>query len=223
MKCKIYIKKISYLLLVIALFSCDSEDANDCFQNAGHITQQEVSVTDFSKILVTRDIELVITEAVNYSVIVETGENLHNDVTVEVVGNELQLTDANNCNFVRDYGITKIYVTAPNITHIRSATQYDISSNGVLNYPVLNLISEDFNNPGTFAVGDFRMQLQADNVRVVANNLSFFYLSGTTTNLSVKFFSGDGRFEGGNLIAQDIDVYHRGSNDMIVNPYYLPR
>ena len=34
----------------------------------------------------------------------------------------------------------------------------------------------------------------------------------------VGFFSGSGRFEGENLIAQNVDVNHRGSNDMIVNP-----
>ena len=32
------------------------------------------------------------------------------------------------------------------------------------------------------------------------------------------YFAGAGRFEGANLIAQHIIVFHRGSNDMIVNP-----
>ena len=34
----------------------------------------------------------------------------------------------------------------------------------------------------------------------------------------VGFFSGSGRFEGENLIAQNVEISHRGSNDMIVNP-----
>ena len=32
------------------------------------------------------------------------------------------------------------------------------------------------------------------------------------------FFAGSGRFEGADLIAQNIEVNHRGSNDMVVNP-----
>jgi len=32
------------------------------------------------------------------------------------------------------------------------------------------------------------------------------------------FFSGIGRFEGRNLVAQKVEIYHRGSNDIIVNP-----
>ena len=34
----------------------------------------------------------------------------------------------------------------------------------------------------------------------------------------VGFFAGSGRFEGENLVAQNIEVNHRGSNNMIVNP-----
>jgi hypothetical protein len=50
------------------------------------------------------------------------------------------------------------------------------------------------------------------------NNVSRFYLSGQTINANFNFYFGDGRIEAQNLIAQDIGVYHRGSNDMIVNP-----
>ena len=39
-----------------------------------------------------------------------------------------------------------------------------------------------------------------------------------TNNLMVGFYSGDSRFEGGNLIAQNVVISHRGTNDMIVNP-----
>jgi len=211
-------KKIIYILTVLFIFSCNSEDANDCFQKAGNIVQEEVVVTSFEKILVNRDVALILKEGPDFEVIIETGENLLNDVTVEVVNNELRLTDNNNCNYVRDYGTTKVYVTAPNISEIRSSTQYDISSDGVLNYDNLNLFSEDFNAPGSFTVGDFRMQVNTQNLRVVGNNISSFYISGTTQDLYVGFFAGSGRFEGENLIAQEVDIFHRGSNDIIVNP-----
>ena len=34
----------------------------------------------------------------------------------------------------------------------------------------------------------------------------------------MNYYAGDGRIDASNLIAQTIKVYHRGSNDMIVNP-----
>jgi len=211
-------KKIVYILSLTLLFACNSEDAFDCFQTEGNLVQQEIIVNTFGRILVNRDIELIVKEGTEYIVIIETGENLLNDVDAVVVGNQLQLTDNNSCNYVRDYGITKVYVTAPNLKEIRHSSQYDVSSDGVLSFPELTIISEDFVVPDNFTVGDFRLQIDIEDLDVVANNISSFYISGTVNNLDVGFFSGAGRFEGENLIAQNINVFHRGSNDMIVNP-----
>lgn len=211
-------RKLICIIVLGLIIACDSEDAGDCFQKAGTIIQEEITLSSFDKILVNRDIELIIKEDAVQSVIIETGKNLINDVIVEVVDGRLTLTDNNTCNYVRDYGITKVYVTSPNITEIRSSTQYDISSDGVLRYPSLNVLSEDFGEPGTFNVGDFRLQIDNTSFRVVFNNLSVCYISGETDNLSVTFAAGTSRFEGRNLIAQNVKVSNRGSNDMIVNP-----
>lgn len=211
-------KKIVYILCLLVLFSCDSENAGDCFQTIGEIQATEIEVSSFNKILVNRDIELVITQGAEQKVIVETGENLMNDVVVEVIENRLVITDNNTCNNVRDYGVTKVYVTSPNLTEIRSSTQYDISSDGVLTYPSLTLLSEDYGAPNTFNVGDFRLKLNNQNLTVVFNNLSVCYVEGETENLFINFAAGNSRFEGRNLVAQKVNVNNRSSNDMIVNP-----
>lgn len=211
-------KKIIYILALILFFGCDSESASDCFQTAGNTIQQEFSVSSFERILVNRDIELVVKKANTQQIIVETGENLLNDIVVEVVDNQLILTDKNNCNFVRDFGITKIFVSTPNLTEIRCSTQFEIKSNGLLDFNNLTLVSEDFSQPDSFPIGDFRLQLDVENLQVTSNNLSFFYLSGEAENVSINFAAGNGRFEGENLVAQKVSIFHRGTNDMIVNP-----
>ena len=211
-------KKLIYILAVIILLACNSENAGDCFQTEGTIIQQEVAITPFENILVNRDIELIVKDGPDYEVVIETGENLINDVEAIVVGDELQLTDNNTCNYVREYGITKVFVTAPNINVIRSSTQYDISSDGILTYQNLSLFSEDFIVPDTFTMGDFRLTINNSFTRVVTNNLSSIYISGQTETLNIKFASGAGRFHGEALIAQNVHVYHRGSNDIFVNP-----
>ncbi|MCK5400371.1 MAG: DUF2807 domain-containing protein, partial [Flavobacteriaceae bacterium] len=70
----------------------------------------------------------------------------------------------------------------------------------------------------SFTVGDFRLDVNLITLRIVTNNISTFYITGQTENLNVGFFAGAGRFEGENLIAQNVNIFHRGSNDMIVNP-----
>ncbi len=211
-------KNYLYIFVLIFVFACDSENAGDCFQKTGAIIQQEFIVDVFTKILVNRDIELVVKQGLEQKVVVETGENLINDVTAVVQEDKLILTDNNTCNYVRDYGVTKVYVTSPNITEIRSSTQYDISSDGVLTYPGLTLLSESFNAPDTFTSANFKLEVNNNTLRVVFNNASNCYITGETNNLSVTFASGTSRFEGEDLIAQDVTIWNRSSNDMILNP-----
>lgn len=211
-------KKLKYILILILIVSCNSENAGDCFQTTGPIVQQEVTVLNFDKILVNRDIELIIKDGLEQKVVVETGKNLMNDVEAVVLDGKLILTDNNSCNYVRDYGVTKVYVTAPNITEIRSSTQYDVRSEGILTYPNLTILAEDFNAPDSFTNGNFRLEIDNDFFSAVFNNISNCYVSGKTNSLNITLASGTSRFEGENLIAQNVEFWNRSSNDIIVNP-----
>ncbi|GGH40909.1 hypothetical protein IA57_02560 [Mangrovimonas yunxiaonensis] len=211
-------KKLLYIMMLAVVFACDSEQANDCFQTTGTTVQKTVTVAGFDKILVNKNIQLILKQGPDTEVVVETGKNLMGDIAVSVVNSKLVLLDNNACNFVRDYAPTKVYVTAPNISEIRTSTQFEIVSEGVLGYDSLKLYSEDFNESETFTVGDFRMQLNCNQVSIVSNNISSFYLSGAVNELTVAFYAGTGRFEGAGLMAQKVTINHRGSNDIKVNP-----
>lgn len=211
-------RKIFYIFVITLIFACDSENAGDCFQKTGTIIQEEIVVDVFDKILVNRDIELIIKEGLAQKVIIETSKNLMNDVEAIVVDGRLILTDNNSCNYVRNYGITKVYITSPNINEIRSSTQYDISSDGVLTYPSLTIFSEDFSAPDSFTSGNFNLEINNNSFSLVFNNLSNCFISGQTNNLNVTFASGTSRLEGRDLIAQNVQLWNRSSNDMIVNP-----
>ncbi|WP_452223329.1 head GIN domain-containing protein [Lacinutrix chionoecetis] len=210
-------KNIIYILTFILLVSCNSENAPDCFQNSGDIILKEFIVEDFTKVTVFERIELIVKEGPEYKVLVETGEYLMDEIEVKVENGRLLLNNNNGCNLTRDFGITKIYVTAPNLTEIRSSTGLPTRSDGVLTYPNLTLLSED--DSGEFHTdGLFIIQVNNNILTVVVNNLSTCYIDGTVNDLTVSFASGDARFEGRNLIAQNVIVGHRGSNDITVNP-----
>ena len=211
--------KVIYICFcILLLVACDSENANDCFQKSGSIVSEEIELPTFTKIKVNRDVELILKEGIAQKVILETGENLLNDVELSVVNDRLIVTEHNTCNFVRDYNITKIYVTAPNITEIISSTQFKISSEGVLNYTDLDVFSEDYHDSSIIAVGDIDMDLNTQNLKIVGNNLTSFKIQGVAENLNITFAAGDGRFNGANLIANKVYVYHRGTNKISVNP-----
>ncbi len=212
-------RKTIYIFSAILFFACNGEKAPDCFQNAGDIIQQEFQVETFSQITVFERIELIVTEASTHSVLVETGEYLMNDIKVSVENGRLILKNQNACNLTRDYGITKIYVSAPNLTEIRNSSGLTVSSNGIWNFPTLALVSEDSEAEDFYHTdGDFKVQVNCNQLNVVTNNLSSIYVNGTVNDLAIGFYSGDGRFEGANLIAQHISIFQRSSNDMILNP-----
>lgn len=212
-------KHILYLFAAIVLLSCNGDNVPDCFQNSGAIVQQEFVVETFDKITVYERIELIVKDEPTQKVVVGTGEYLMNDIEVKVENGALILKNNNACNLTRDYGITKVYVSSPNLTEIRNSSGLAVSSDGVLNYTNLALVSEDFNATYvTHTDGDFNLQVNCDSIDIVFNNLSRVFISGFVNNLFIGFYSGDARFEGANLIAEDITIFQRSSNDMIVNP-----
>jgi len=216
------INHICLLMAVIFLVACNSESAPDCFQNTGDIVRDEVVLVDFTKITVFENVGLVLKEGPEIKVEVETGEFLRDEVEVTVTDGRLLLRNTNDCNYVREYGLTKVYVTAPNITEIRSSTGLKIESDGVLAYKRLTLISESFNNSESETTdGEFDLQLDTDNVTIVVNGITYFKLRGKTEFLVMTVAAGDSRIEAEELQTQFVDFDHRGSNDLIVNPQQL--
>lgn len=199
------------------VLGCNSENAPDCFQNAGDFIQKEFIVEPFTEITFYKGVELIITDSPTQKVVVETGEYLLGDVEVKVENGRLLLKDNNGCNLTRDYGVTKVFVNAPNITHIRNSSNFEVRSNGILNYDNLSLVSEDYSED-YYNVGVFNVEVNSETVNVLINNLSTVFISGNVNNLKVSHYSGDGRFEGRNLIAENVSIYHRGTNDITVNP-----
>jgi len=211
-------KKIVLLIILSFVFSCNSEDVNDCFQNAGTIIQIEYMLNDFDKITVFERSQLIISEG-PYSVMLETGENLVNDIDVKVIDGRLIIENGNSCNITRDYGITKVFVSAPNLIEIRNSSGLSVVGRNTLSFPNLTLLSEDLEEEDAFHIdGDFELNLDVENLSITQNGLSNFFLTGNVTNLDLNFLFGDARFEGRNLIVQNADVYHRGTNDIIINP-----
>jgi hypothetical protein len=213
------LKSFSYLLVITLFWSCNTEDGLNCFQAAGTIIQKEFEVKTFEKILVRNRVQLILSQGPVQKVVIETGENMLNDIIVTSLNNTLSVKNDNGCNLVRDYGITKVFVTSPNITQIRNSSGLVIESDGVLNYPELLLLSEDEANQDQFHIdGDFRLDLNVGSLELVGTGISNFFLTGTATEAKFEIFNGDGRIEAQDLLVNDLTVFHRGTQKMIVHP-----
>ena len=202
--------KYLFIMLILSFASC--EKPSDCFKDAGQLTSKVVAVTPFSKVVINHGIAAVITQGSDFSVKIDSPENLISDLQVNISEGVLTITDNNTCNFTRKYGLTTVHITAPNLTEIHSKTEKNISSNGVLNFPNLNLFSTDLQEGA--GTGDFILDVVSENLTLGTNNISGFFISGACSNFHVYFYEGNGILRAENLNAQNIILYHRGSNDL---------
>ncbi len=213
-----------FFIIPLVFTACNSEDALDCFQTKGDTIVTEFTMPAFSKIRIEDDVSLVIRQGDVQEVLIETGENLLNDVSVSVEGETLVVRDDNRCNFVRDFGITKAIVTTPVLTEIRNSSEFHVTGEGVLQFPFLELISNTSGGvEGSRKSGDFTLTIQCEDFRVDANGFSGFYIDGFSEKVSIAFQDEVPRFEGPDLIANEIRILHRSANKMIVNPQEILR
>ena len=110
-------------------------------------------------------------------------------------------------------------MTTPNLSWLQNAGNREIKSVGELHFP--NIWLRSFNQErekGVYTVGDFNLHLISENIRVTGDDFSNFYLRGETENLNLFIANGDGRVEAAGLKAGSVELQHRGTNKLIVNP-----
>lgn len=194
------------------------EKPADCTKSAGAMAAKSYDGLQFDKIVVNKGIALVITQGDAYRVEMRAGENLIDDISVTVTDGMLEIEDQTTCNWVRDYGQTVAYVTAPDLTDIYSKTECPISSNGVLTYPGLRLVSMDSHDSYTgTGTGDFYLQIDNENLFVESNTVSRFFIAGQTQQLDLSFYESGGIFYGHEFLSRQVNLYHRGSNDLYIH------
>ncbi len=206
------------LFATLTLISC--EKPSECVESFGKTIVKDIPVQPFLKITVYNGIEVVISQGEEYKVQIEAGENFIDNIEVIQTETNLEFKDNTSCNWVREYGKTKVLITAPNLEDIYSKTERKISSNGVLTYPTIRLYAFDKDGDGLdgAGTGDFFFNVDNSQLVIQGNNVANFYIEGKTNQALMSLYFGDGRIEAQNLEAKHIIVFHRSTNDMILNP-----
>ncbi|QNJ96972.1 head GIN domain-containing protein [Constantimarinum furrinae] len=213
--------KIKYILLVLLSVSCSADRLDTCFRSAGNTIQIFEEISDFSRIQIEGEVSLTVKQGPVHEVLITTGENLMEEISVTKEGDLLIIRDANYCNIAREYGVTHATVTTPTLTEIRNSSSYDVVGEGVLNFDVLRLISNTTGNiEEVQKSGDFRLIINTEHLNVSANGQSIFYISGSTESATLSFTDELPRFEGSALIINELTIFQRSANKMIVNPQH---
>jgi hypothetical protein len=210
-------KKLLLILPLLVLFSgCNISE--ECIRNSGSLRTKDFAATPFNKIYVYPNISLVLKPGTEFSITASAGSNVIDDIAVTIENGALSLRDNSGCNLARQYGNKTVYVTAPQQSEfeIYSNTAQPIKSEGVITHTILRLISMDYF--GGVGTGDFFMEVDNTQLVVQSNNISIFKVKGQTQQMLLHFYDDLSRFEGEDFIAQDIQIFQRSANDMIVHP-----
>ncbi len=202
--------QLLFSIITIAFFSCGKDSS--CFKSTGNIVQEQRAVSsDIEMIRVEDNIDVVITQSNEPSLIIEGGENLLPYINTDISGAEISFSSDNKCSMFRDYSIPiTAYLSLPNLTHINYTGQGVITATNTLNLSSLSIESSG----GT---GSMDLQLDVNDFSLKQHSgYADFTFTGSAKS-SYVYTLGNGWFYLSNFVAKNTHVSQNGSGDIIVN------
>lgn len=208
------IKKYSiiYTLCCLLLISC--QDDNSCLKSAGKAVEKSIWVPSFKNVKIDAGISVEIIQSNTYKVEISSYENRIDQISVNVVENNLLLTNGNSCTLTHRYKAASIKIYTPTLEKIFSNTQFDVYSEKVLTYPDLFIITS-INQKN--ASSSFRLNIDNQKLTIEDNQVGYFQIKGKTDLFDVKLYGGNSRVEAQNLISNKVTFFHRSNNDILLN------
>ncbi|MDJ0645887.1 MAG: head GIN domain-containing protein [Flavobacteriaceae bacterium] len=203
--------------MILFFAACAIEDPTACFESAGEEISKTIKLDDFSRVIVREGIELEVQQGLENSLTIVHNENFMDDISIKIVEDRLIMENDSECKFFNGYRSAKAFLTATNITEIRNASQFTVTSKDTLRFDAFTIISEDFLEKEV-NVGDFDIVVNNQILRIITNDVSNFFVSGKTQSFDINFASGQGKLIADELRAQTILLFHRGTNDLFVYP-----
>ncbi|PIE48208.1 MAG: hypothetical protein CSA40_01485 [Flavobacteriales bacterium] len=179
--------------------------------------EQTIAVNDFSELIIHSGVKVNIQQSESYKVVIRTSEERIHEVSLETDGEILHVKGEKPGIFSNTYTPVEVRVYTPHLTKVRHSGNHLIYSDDTLSFPSLTLISENYNSDYN-NIGDFDLSIDNDNLKIVSNGISTFKIQGHTAQLEVSFYTGTGQFQGEDLIAEAVHVFHRGENSIKVYP-----
>lgn len=203
--------KCLFFTLITVFYSCNKENAFDCVKSSGKIEERVIESDEFHSISVHDDIDLVLGQGKEKQIKLKTGRNLAPKIKFEVKDEVLYITNENTCNWVRKFENPKVVITLEDIKTLFHNGYGNITSEGKLFLKALDIQ----NNNGN---GDINLDVELETLNIFSRTYAVISISGKVTNLHLYYIYNHGRFQGQNLIAENIDVAHYGLNTLHVFP-----
>jgi len=121
------------IAIVFSITSCKKSSPFDCLKSTGKDITETRTVSEFNKIVLNDNVNLVITQSDENSIKVRAGENIIDKVETSIEDHELRISNYNSCNWMRSFKREIIvYVGVKNLNEIEYRGSGDISSTNVI-------------------------------------------------------------------------------------------
>ena len=208
-------KNLFYILLIISLFSCTTSPFECKF--SGQSTSKSVNLSAFEIVEVNPMITLSIFQDTNRKIDILTDKDVVENISYEIQGNKLILSNHTNCMIKNSDAIAHIKLYTPELKKIIANTELTIQSGNTWQFNNLTIVSDNINE-GTNNVADFDLDVDINKLNIRSNGCSVYKICGTCNNLSIGFYGSSPSFWGQNLQAHSIRVFQRSQADMHLYP-----
>ena len=201
------------LLVFIIVFSgsCRKKDLGDCFKSAGDITEESRNSSDVYRIVLNDNVDLKIIPSNSNSILVRSGKNLLKKIKTEIDGDTLNISNENDCNWVRDFSIP---------------VEVELKTTGFicLDYRSIgNVVCADTLRPDSLIVnvyegaGEINLTTNTAFVKsAIHYGTADIFMSGIA-GMSQVYSAGWGKIDNRNLRCRQTYVTNQSSNHIFVN------
>ncbi|MGC9516673.1 MAG: head GIN domain-containing protein [Methanomicrobiales archaeon] len=174
---------------------------------SGNVVKEDRKLSGFNQITLNGDINLILKQGDNESVVVEAEDNIVSEIKTEVSNNKLTISH-NAPTAILPTKPINVYVTVKDINSI------DVSGSGKVEGSNINANNLDLTISGS---GNTKLNnITAKNIKSVISGSGKIELSGVTESQNIKI-EGSGTYNSRNLQSDDTVITIDGSGQTTVN------
>jgi hypothetical protein len=196
-------KIFCFVAAAFVLSSCHYMGMNRVHGN-GHVSTQQRSISDFSGISLTGDMDVSFTPSPNFSVTVQGDQNLLEYIETERRGNTLEIGTREGYNLNSSLPI-KIMITAPTLNELEVTGSGNFVAESKISSPKNVKIDVTGN-------GDVKLAVDAPEVEAQLTGNGDVQVSGTTRKFSAAV-TGNGNIRCFDLLSEATQIELSGKGD----------
>jgi len=203
----VYVTKLIIAALVAILFTSCQYSVGTWIKGDGDVKTEKRTITsDFTKLDVSRGIEVEITQSDVNSVTVKADQNLLEHIVTDVENGVLIIKSNEN---IRTSKSKKVYVTLKNLESINASSGSEINSKNTINSSTLYLNSS--------SGSEMDLMVEAEDISCKSSSGSEIKVSGKALSLKTESSSGS-EINASDLLVNDVVSKTSSGSSTKVNP-----